>query len=110
MRKDTEDVESSALLSKDSGTSTTTPSDDPVSELLGERRPLLARGVSTVSVIGTVRLTDGNLIYVPPATADPRGTRPTLSREFENIDQMLRRSIEYEAMAEDNHGHCGLLL
>jgi hypothetical protein len=38
-----------------------------------EFRPLLARGVSSESVMGTVMLTDGDVVYIPPATSDPRG-------------------------------------
>lgn len=60
----TEDIESDPMLDHDSDLS-----DVP----LGEQRPLLLRGVSAISVMGTVRLTDGELVYVPPATADPRG-------------------------------------
>jgi hypothetical protein len=43
--------------------------------LAEERRPLLPRQVSAISVMGTVRLTDGGIVYIPTATADPRGTK-----------------------------------
>lgn len=69
-------IEDSVAMSTDPPHETTNDLDDDndsTSRHLGERRPLLARGISAVSVIGTVRLTDGGLVYIPPATADPRG-------------------------------------
>lgn len=50
-----------------------------------ELRPLLNREVSSISIMGTVRLTensiDGELVYVPTPTADPRGIPPSLESE-----------------------------
>ena len=42
-----------------------------------ELRPLLERGISSISIMGTVRLTENSigeeLIYLPTPTPDPRG-------------------------------------
>jgi hypothetical protein len=45
----------------------------PYNALEDEFRPLLGRGLSSESVMGTVTLTDGDVVYIPPATSDPQG-------------------------------------
>lgn len=53
--------------------------EDEEVEAMSEYRPLLTTSGSAASIMGTVKLTENGIIYIPAATADPRGkiTRTT---------------------------------
>ena len=56
---------------------------------------------STTSVMGTVKLTEGTVVYIPTPTADPRGRNLPRYSKTKTWLTSRTRSSQLEEMAED---------
>jgi hypothetical protein len=59
-----------------------------------------------VDVMGTVKLVDGAIVYIPTPTADPQGIFTTGKAPlFDSSQNKLFRSVEYASLAENYYYH-----
>lgn len=63
----------------------------------------------STKVMGTVKLTEDSIIYIPTPTADPRGTSSLLCGSCANTDQR-NRSHEHANLAKDSCSYSHLYM
>ena len=63
-----------------------------------------------VEVMGTVKLTEDTIVYIPTPTADPRGMSMCDGQLVDTLANMKSRSVEHVHLAENHHSDCGFYL
>lgn len=63
-----------------------------------------------VEVMGTVKLTEDTIVYIPTPTADPRGMAIGDHHLVDGLANIETRSVEHVHLAENHHSDCGFYL